>query len=176
MTINIQDDPLDEPAETLVLALQNPSNANLGPAAQAIVTISDNDDFPVIHLTQPRYRLTSDTPGGPLTFGIELSHGSAMTVTVDYLIGDDQTLAEEGIPVTHTLRSALPLTGTVSIAPGATSTQVTVGENLGALFNGGTALNVALIGALNAALDPNNSALPITVIRTQAIYLPVIQR
>ncbi|MEZ4713575.1 MAG: Calx-beta domain-containing protein [Caldilineaceae bacterium] len=176
ITIDIQDDPLDEPEETIVLSLQNPSNANIGPAADTTINISDNDDFPVVYLTQPRYRQSSSDPGGALTFGIELSHGSAMTVSVDYLIGDDQIMAEEGIPITPTLRTALPLTGTISVEPGATNAMVTLDDELDVLFNGNTTLNVALIGALNAALDPTNRALPVLVTRTQEIYLPLIQR
>ena len=79
VSVSTVEDSLDEPDETLELALSAPSNATLGGAARAKGTIRDDDDQPALAVTD------ADGPeGGVAAFEVSLSATSGREVTVTY--------------------------------------------------------------------------------------------
>jgi hypothetical protein len=87
-TIAIANDALDELAETLNVALSNPTGgASLGNASSAVLTISDDDVQPAISISDvSQAEGNSGTTG--FMFDVTLSAASGQTVTVDYLAAD----------------------------------------------------------------------------------------
>lgn len=84
ISLAVQDDSLNEPDETVVIALSNPTNATLGPIATELVTIVDNDEPPSV-----RFDLASSSGSeaiSPAQLAVELADESAETATVDYAV------------------------------------------------------------------------------------------
>jgi hypothetical protein len=73
------DDALDEPAETMQVAISNPSNATLGGTTTGVGTLNDNDDPPAISITD-----ASAVEGGSIVLPVSLSAASGKTITVDW--------------------------------------------------------------------------------------------
>ncbi|MFH1852934.1 MAG: Calx-beta domain-containing protein, partial [Candidatus Neomarinimicrobiota bacterium] len=82
VTIDIEDDALDENAETIIVDISNPVAASLGVNTSYTYTITDNDDLPLVNFS------TAAASGGEatttVTVTINLSPVSGRTVTVDY--------------------------------------------------------------------------------------------
>jgi hypothetical protein len=108
--VPILDDLLDEPDETVALALSVPTNATLGAPNTAALTILDNDTAPTVQFSSGTYTVNEN--GGPASITVNLSTASALTVTVNYATSDG----------TATVGSDYTLTsGFVTFAPGVTS-------------------------------------------------------
>ena len=80
--VTVLGDALDEPDETVVVALSAPVNATLG-ATRATGTITDDDDPPALSISSPS---VVEGNGGDttLTFAVTLDAASGRQVTVDH--------------------------------------------------------------------------------------------
>ncbi len=112
----IVDDTLDEPNETIIVTLSNPSNANPGSTLVHTYTITDNDNAPVVDFNAPSSSGEESVSSKDLT--VDLSAASGKTVTVDYAItgtasgsGTDYTLANGTLTI-----NAGSTSGTISIS------------------------------------------------------------
>ena len=122
--VTVTGDALDEPNETVRIALSNPSGAILGSAATGVGTITDDDPTPTLALA-----LSDPDPGNPDTIN-ESGTGNATTVTASLSGGT----SGEAITVTVTATGATAAAGdfslssdkTLTIAAGATTSSGTV--------------------------------------------------
>ncbi len=106
----IVDDSLDEPDETIIITLSNPTNANPGATLVHTYTISDNDSAPVIDFNTTSSSGAESTSSADLT--VDLSVASGQNVTVNYAVTGTAT----GSGTDYTLAN-----GTLTINAGATS-------------------------------------------------------
>ena len=119
-TINITgivNDSLDEPNETVIVTLSNPSNATLGTNNVHTYTINDNDNAPVVEFNNTSSNDAESVSSKAIT--VDLSAASSQDVTVNYVVtgtatgsGTDYTLAD----------------GIATIPANATSTTITIGN------------------------------------------------
>ena len=122
--VTVTGDALDEPNETVRIALSNPSGAALGSAATGVGTITDDDPTPTLALA-----LSDPDPGNSDTIN-ESGTGNATTVTASLSGGT----SGEAITVTVTATGATAAAGdfslssdrTLTIAAGATTSSGTV--------------------------------------------------
>ena len=112
----IVDDSLDEPNETIIVTLSNPSNANPGSTLVHTYTITDNDSAPVVDFNETSSNGAESVSSKALT--VDLSATSGQNVTVDYAVtgtatgsGTDYTLANGTLTI-----NAGSTSGTISIA------------------------------------------------------------
>lgn len=103
-------DTLDEPDETLLVTLDTPTHATLA-TSQAIVTITDNDNPPVIEISD---RTITETDNGStqVLFTVNLSTASSKPITMSYVTANGTANAGEDYTATI---------GTLTFAPGETS-------------------------------------------------------
>ena len=106
----IVDDSLDEPDETIIITLSNPTNANPGATLVHTYTITDNDSAPVIDFNATSSSGAESVSSADLT--VDLSAASGQNVTVDYAVTGTAT----GSGTDYTLAN-----GTLTISAGATS-------------------------------------------------------
>lgn len=85
-TFAVTDDALDEINETVILLLETPINASLGPNNRHTVTISDNDLPSVAWTANGQTIAESPTCPCPVTVTASLSSASAVDVTVPYSV------------------------------------------------------------------------------------------
>ena len=119
LEVTVTGDALDEPNETVRVALSNPSGAVLGSAATGVGTITDDDPTPTLALA-----LSEPDPGNPDTID-ESGAGNAATVTASLSGGT----SGEAITVTVSATGATAAAGdfslssdrTLTIAAGATT-------------------------------------------------------
>ena len=117
--VTVTGDALDEPNETVRIALSNPSGAALGSASTGVGTITDDDPTPTLALA-----LSDPDPGNPDTIN-ESGTGNATTVTASLSGGT----SGEAITVTVSATGATAAAGdfslssdrTLTIAAGATT-------------------------------------------------------
>ena len=114
---NIIDDGLDEPNETVVVTLSNPSNATLGNDSVHTYTIFDNDDAPVVEFNTPASSDLESVSSKAIT--VDLSAVSGQNVTVDYAVTGTAT----GSGTDYTLAN-----GTLTINASSTSDTITIGN------------------------------------------------
>ena len=114
---SIVDDSLDEPNETVIVTLSNPSNATLGSDTVHTYTINDNDNAPVVDFNSTSSNGAESTSSKALT--VDLSAASSNNVTVDYAVTGTAT----GSGTDYTLAN-----GTLTISAGATSGTITIGS------------------------------------------------
>ncbi len=94
--INIIDDTLDEYDETIVVTMEDPTNANKGEPFQHRLTIVDNDDPPFVFFSPASQSESEDA--GSMTVLAQLSTVSAKNITVFFGFsgtatqGDDFTI------------------------------------------------------------------------------------
>lgn len=115
-TITILDDSVDEPAETVNIALSNPTYAGLGDPAAAVLTITDDEAVPTISLNAVAY--TAAESAGTANITAVLSGPASYPITVDYAASDGTAIAGAD----YTAAS-----GTLTFAPLDTSESFTVG-------------------------------------------------
>ncbi|MEZ4659734.1 MAG: Calx-beta domain-containing protein, partial [Caldilineaceae bacterium] len=89
ISVPITDDLLDEGDETLALALSNPTNATLGAAANAVLTIADNDAL--VRLGKATYSVNEEA--GSLAVEVLLNTALDHPVTVHVATSDDTATA-----------------------------------------------------------------------------------
>ena len=112
---SIVNDSLDEPNETVIVTLSNPSNATLGSDDTHTYTINDNDDAPVVDFNTTSSNGAESTSSKALT--VDLSAASSQNVTVDYAVTGTAT----GSGTDYTLAN-----GTLTISAGSTSGTITI--------------------------------------------------
>jgi hypothetical protein len=109
-TVPILDDLLDEPDETVALALSTPTNATLGAPSAATLTILDDDLAPTVQFSAGNFTVGEAAGTAPIT--VTLSTASALTVTVDYATSN-------GIPPNIAIAGSdyIPISGTLTFLP-----------------------------------------------------------
>ena len=111
----IVDDSLDEPNETIIVTLSNPSNANPGSNLVHTYTITDNDGAPVVDFNETSSNGAESVSSKALT--VDLSATSGQNVTVDYAVTGTAT----GSGTDYTLAN-----GTLTINAGSTSGSINI--------------------------------------------------
>lgn len=81
--IKVNDDNIDELAETLALIMGNPSNAVKGTPFVHIITINDNDDPPEVFFALADQSHAESIDGLAM---LQLSHPSSSDITVDFSV------------------------------------------------------------------------------------------
>jgi len=120
LTVAVRGDTLDEPDETILVNLSNPTNAVIADS-QGIGTIQDDD---TASLAVNDVVVTEGDAGTVnAVFTVSLSSPSAVSISVDYATADGTAKADSDYQATG---------GPLTFAPGETSKQVTV------LVNGDT--------------------------------------
>ena len=112
---SIVNDTLDEPNETVIVTLSNPSNATLGSDTVHTYTINDNDNAPIVDFNSTSSNGAESTSSKALT--VDLSAASSNNVTVDYVVTGTAT----GSGTDYTLAN-----GTLTISAGNTSGTITI--------------------------------------------------
>ena len=120
VSVSINDDALDEAAETFTLTLSNPSNANLPPNPTATGTIIDNDPLPSLSVNNASLS-EANAGGATMDFVVTLSVLSGRQVTVDYTTSDGTATAGQDYTtssgtLTWTPGSAAALLVSVTVA------------------------------------------------------------
>jgi len=146
--VTINNDNIDEDAETVVLDLLNPTNATVGATSQHTLTINaDAADAASLQFTNTAVTVDEDLVTN-VDVEVSLSNPSAKTVTVDFAI-DAASTATNGDDYDLTA-------GTVTFAPGDTKKNIAVKINRSSPSNEPdetVILNLSNVG--NAALGTN---------------------
>ena len=111
----IIDDSLDEPDETVIITLSNPSNATLGSDDAHTYTITDDESTPTVDFNTTSSSGAESVSSQAIT--VDLSGTSSQNVTVDYAVTGTAT----GSGTDYTLAN-----GTLTISAGATSGTITI--------------------------------------------------
>ena len=126
------DDALDENAETMRLELSATSDGVLADPI-AVGTLFDNDGLPSVALTATRVtgeEADSNDNAGSVSFTVQLSEVSGRAVTVDYATDDITAISNATCsgpnPPNPCVADYTDTDGTLTIAAGTTSGQVTV--------------------------------------------------
>ncbi|WP_145244409.1 Calx-beta domain-containing protein [Urbifossiella limnaea] len=142
VSVPVTNDMWDEPDETFVLNLGEPTNAVIGDG-QGVATIADDDPTPALSIGG--VTLAEGTGGTTaLAFTVTLSAVSGRSVTVGYATADGTATAADG---DYTLAS-----GTLTFAPGETTKTVTVQVTGDARNETDETFAVNLSGATNATI------------------------
>ncbi|HEX8618423.1 MAG TPA: IPTL-CTERM sorting domain-containing protein, partial [Thermoanaerobaculia bacterium] len=113
-SVTINDDLLDEPDDTVSLALSNPAGgATLGAQSTATLAITDNDATPAISIGD----VSVSESDGTATLTVTLTNGSDSTVTVNFATANGTATAGSD----YTANS-----GTVTFVPGDVSESIVV--------------------------------------------------
>ncbi|MEC8490509.1 MAG: Calx-beta domain-containing protein, partial [Pseudomonadota bacterium] len=153
---SIVDDSLDEPNETVIVTLSNPSNATLGSDKVHTYTINDNDSAPVVDFETTSSSGAESVSTKALT--VDLSAASGQDVTVNYVVTGTAT----GSGTDYTLAN-----GTLTISAGSTSGTITIAG----IVNDGTAEgNETVILTLSS---PSNATVGSDDVHTFTILDPI---
>lgn len=126
-TVGITDDTTDEVAETLNLALSNPTRATLGTQTTATLTINDNDDPPAMTLSVTGSPFSEN--GGTATVTATLAAVSTKEAVVTLSFGSGAGTANRGTGCGGTVVSPADYTcsgNTITIPAGQTTGSVTL--------------------------------------------------
>jgi hypothetical protein len=147
LTIQITDDGLSEPAETLIVTLSGPVNAGLGSPAASTITIAANDSLTISPATT-----TVQENVGSVALTINLNAPSSQTISVVYATSGTATSGSD-YPATS---------GTVTFSPGQTSKPLTILITNDGLSEPDETIIVTLSGPINAGLgSPASSTITI---------------
>jgi hypothetical protein len=115
ITLYLNNDTLDEEAETVVISMGTPTGATLAAPATHTVTIVDDDAPPTV-----QFAVASQSPyesAGTVTATVELSAASGLPVTVPFSVSGTATLdADYSISGSPLVIPAGQTTGTISIS------------------------------------------------------------
>ncbi|SHG16763.1 gliding motility-associated C-terminal domain-containing protein, partial [Arenibacter palladensis] len=149
----IVDDLLDEPNETVVVTLSNPTNATLGANTVHTYTILDND-IPVVTITANDPTATeAGTTTGQFTVDLGTTNTTGSAIVVNY------TIATGGSNATNTTDYAT-LGGSVSIGNNQQTGLITVTPVDDAIAEGSETVILTLAAGTGYAVagSPNNTA------------------
>ncbi|MBN1956377.1 MAG: alpha/beta fold hydrolase [Anaerolineae bacterium] len=163
--VPLLDDALDELDETVRLALADACNAEVGGNNPITLTITDDDPPPTVDYDRADYTALEES--GAVTVTVVLSLPSALTVTVDYAASDGTAQAGEDY---------LPLSGTLTFAPGVTAQSFAVTLVDDRLPEGPETVVLTLSGADNATIGGNNPALLTIVEGDRRVFVPWVLR
>jgi hypothetical protein len=143
----IVDDGLDEPNETVIVTLSNPSNATLGSDSVHTYTITDNDNAPVVDFNATSSNGAESVSSKDLT--VDLSAASGQNVTVNYALTGTAT----GSGTDYTLAN-----GTLTISAGSTSDTITIASIVDdSITEGNETVIVTLSSPSNATLGSDDA-------------------
>ncbi|MCC7358020.1 MAG: hypothetical protein IT317_00985 [Anaerolineales bacterium] len=162
--ITLLPDLLDETDETVFVVMTQTTIATLGAPATARLTILDDDAPPTVQWSAASYTATEES--GMVTLSAALSAASALTVTVAYSAAPDTALPGADY---------VPLSGTLTFAPGLTQQPVTLTLTNDAAPEPAESLTLALSGPANATLGaPSAASLTIVDADEFGLYLPLV--
>jgi len=150
VTLPIVQDAIDEPNQSLSLdiTIDSSDNAVEGTPSAAQVTITDDDSAPLLTISA-----ANAVEGDQLVYTVTRNGGSEFTVSVDYAV----TPVIFGFFITELADIAAgvdPLTGTVSIPPGATTGTISVLAVNDTIHEPAEAARASLTNPVNGALNP----------------------
>jgi uncharacterized repeat protein (TIGR01451 family) len=151
ITVLINGDTLDEPAETFFVNLSNAGNAVVLDT-QGQGTINDNDPAPTLSINDVSVA-EGDSGTTPAKFTVLLSAASGRTVTVNYATADSTAMAGSDYQSTS---------GTLTFNPGETSKAIEIPINGDTTFEPGETFFVNLSSATNASISDNQGKGTIT--------------
>jgi len=141
--ITINNDALYEDAETVVVALSNPQNAQLGANTLYSYAIVNDDALPVVSFAQSASIGSEST--SPIQLDVTLSPASGLAAKVDYAVTAGGTATGGGVDYTLT-------PGTLTFAPGETTKQVPITVVSDGSSEGDETVIVTLVGAKECSL------------------------
>lgn len=144
-TVQIFDDALSEDDETIVLTLSAPINANLSGPSEAILTIVDDDEPPVIRFSNASYVVLESA--GEAEIAVLLSTAAGNQVSVQVNISE--------VAATNTENE----TQVLSFAPGETQKLVILPINDNESADGDRQIALSIHSPSNATLGTPNTAL-----------------
>ncbi|NQT73570.1 MAG: Ig-like domain-containing protein, partial [Chloroflexi bacterium] len=113
-TVSVIDDTIIEANETVILTLNNPTNAAIGQSNPTSLLII-NDDLPSVYFEKNSYSIPEN--GGSISIGVVVSPTNPGTVTVNYATSDNSAT----FPSDYTA-----VNGILTFAPGETMKTFTV--------------------------------------------------
>ncbi len=151
VTVEVQGDTLDEPAETFRLVLSAPTNALLS-KAEGVCVIMDNDPLPSLRVNNAS--VAEGDADVTATFTVTLSAASGQAVKVSYRTANGTATA----PADYT---GVGLT-TLTFAPGETTKTITVTVKGDALDEAAETFKLLLSAPLNATIAAGTGTCTIT--------------
>ncbi|NER20064.1 MAG: DUF4347 domain-containing protein [Symploca sp. SIO1C2] len=148
ITVDINNDILDEPNETFTVELSNATNANIADA-QGLGTITDDDLAPGVSIND----VTVNEGAGTATFVVSLDAASAQDVTIDFATNDGTAINPDDYTGGN---------GTLTIAAGDTTGTITVDIADDAIDELDETFTVDLISATNATITDDQGVGTIT--------------
>ncbi|MDM9385690.1 PKD domain-containing protein [Chlorogloeopsis sp. ULAP01] len=116
ISIQLQDDSIDEYDETFLLKLNNAVHATIAEDAVGVVTIADNDESPALSIADKT--ITEGHDGiSYMNFTVSLNAQSEKTISVKYATADGTAIAGSDY---------LANSGTLTFAPGETTKTISV--------------------------------------------------
>ena len=147
VSVTVTDDTADEANETITFTLSDASNATISDAS-ATVTITDNDDAPMLSVGDVSVAESSNA-----TVTVSLSAASGRTVTVDYATSDGTATAGSD----YTSAS-----GTLTFTPGQTSKTVSVTVTDDSTDEANETFTFTLSSPSNASISDASATVTIT--------------
>ncbi|MBP9887526.1 MAG: Ig-like domain-containing protein [Leptospiraceae bacterium] len=144
ITINLINDSIDEPDETIVIDIGNPTNATALGTISHTATITDDDATPTVSFTAASQ--SSSENGGTMTVTAQLSAASGFVVSVPFTINATSTATGGGTDYSIT---ASPL----SIPAGSTTTTITITPTNETLYEADETVIIDLGIPTNATLS-----------------------
>jgi len=158
-TVPILPDTLDEPNESVILTLSNPTGgATLGTPNSATLTITDNDVGGTLKLSAATY--SAGEAGGSATITVTRSGGSASGVTVHYAAGDGTATAGSDYSSTS---------GTLTFAAGETTKTFAVPILNDPLGEGNETVNLTLSNPTGGATLATPNAAVMTIVDDEVV-------
>lgn len=152
--VDLIDNEMDQPERTFVVTLSNPDNATITNDT-ATVTITDDDDLPVIIISD--YSFNENVANGTAKITVELEGASSEIVTVDY----DTT---NGTALAGKTQDYISANGTLSWASGTSGARefdVTININADDIREPDETFIVTLSNSANATIGVEESTITI---------------
>ncbi len=159
-TITIVNDDIYEGSdlETLIIDLRNSTDVSIGANRTHTVSISDEDDIPVISFIRANQTVNEkDDPSTTVALTISKAIASNITVSIDYKINEGTTTANN--PADHNLAN-----GNFSFSPSDTSKIININLKDDGIYEENEVLKITLSNPLNARVGDtyNNHTITIT--------------
>ncbi|MEL6558025.1 MAG: Calx-beta domain-containing protein [Bacteroidota bacterium] len=148
ISININDDLIDEPDETVVITLTGATNAGLGDTTTFTYTIQDNDVAPEVQFSGTT--LLGSEATSAVTVPLILSQASTQTVTVNYTVDVASTATGGGTDYNL-------VTSSLEFPVGATSGEIDITVFNDLIIESDETIIINLNSATNATLGANTT-------------------
>ena len=153
LTISLIDDVVDEPDETVLLSLSNPTRALLGAISQSTLTMQDDDEPPRVDFSAATYSVSEGMRS--VTLQVDLSAASSRQVTVGYATSDGTAAAGSDYQA---------ISGTLTFDPGVTRRAFNVPLLADLLDERDETVVLTLSHAVNATLASVNNPATLTIV------------